>query len=404
MNVLIADKFERAGIQKLEAVGCTVTVEPAAKDDALRELIERSGCHVLIVRSTKVKAPMIAAGEALALIVRAGAGYDNIDVEAASSRSVFVANCPGKNAVAVAELAFGLILSLDRRIVENANDLRNGIWNKKEYSIARGLKGRTLGIVGFGQIGRAMAARAAAFEMPVVAWSRSLTETEAAEAGVSRASSPVELARQSDIVSVHLAATGETKRMLSTEFFGALRPGSTFINTARGEVVDYDALAKAVRERQLRVGLDVFAREPAAATGTFDDPIVSAGPQVYGTHHIGASTDQAQSAIADETVRIVEHFKSTGEVLHCVNLCARSPARWSLSVRHLNRPGVLAHVLNEISHAGINVEEMANVICSGATAACAQIRLDARPPDDALDRIRSGNANVLGVTLTNLGT
>jgi D-3-phosphoglycerate dehydrogenase len=263
-------------------------------------------------------------------------------------------------------------------------------------------------VIGLGQIGREVVERARAFEMPVIAWSRSLTNDAAKSMGVVRAETPIELAGASDIVSVHLAGTPETKHLVNAGVFAAMKPGSTFINTARGEVVDYEALAAAVETKRLRVGLDVYPHEPAAASGLFADPLIKGFAEsadsgiIYGTHHIGASTDQAQNAIAEETVRIVEHYLASGAVLNCVNLCARSPARWSLSVRHLNRPGVLAHVLNEISHAGINVEEMANIIYSGAAAACAQIRLDARLPDEALERIRAGNAHILAVSVTQL--
>src|SRR5687767_13200250 len=144
MKVLIADKFEQSGIDGLEAAGCEVISDPELKDDALRDAIAATGADVLVVRSTKVTTPMLDAGR-LALIVRAGAGYNTIDVAAASKRGIYVANCPGKNAIAVAELAFALILALDRRVPDNVADLRAGKWNKKEFSRARGLYGQTIG-------------------------------------------------------------------------------------------------------------------------------------------------------------------------------------------------------------------------------------------------------------------
>src|ERR687894_2215309 len=221
MRVLIADKFEQSGRDGLEAAGCDYSYQPDVKDDTLVEAIRSYGPEVLVVRSTKVTEPMLEAG-ALKLIVRAGAGYNTIDVAAASRRGVYVSNCPGKNSVAVAELAFALILALDRRVADNVIQLRAGQWNKKEFSKARGLYGRTLGLVGTGQIGQEVIARARAFGMPVVAWSRSLTEERAAELGVERKDSPVEVARASDIVSVHVALKPETRGFLSTEFFGAM--------------------------------------------------------------------------------------------------------------------------------------------------------------------------------------
>src|SRR6188768_2568889 len=159
MKVLVADKFEKSGVEGLKAAGCEVIYEPDLKEDSLSQAIGASGADVLVVRGTKVTAPMLDAGR-LSLIVRAGAGYNTIDVAAASERGIYVSNCPGKNAIAVAELAFALILALDRRVADNVIALRAGEWNKKEFSKARGLFGRTLGLVGLGKIGQEMIPRA----------------------------------------------------------------------------------------------------------------------------------------------------------------------------------------------------------------------------------------------------
>src|SRR6202008_2177202 len=258
MQVLIADKFEQSGRDGLQALGCEITFEPELKDDALTAAIEKYSPDVLVVRGTKVNEKMLAAGP-IKLVVRAGAGFNTIDVAAASRRGIYVSNFPGKNSIAVAALAFSLILALDRRIADNVIALRAGQWNKKEFSKARGLFGRTLGLVGVGKIGQEMIPRARAFGMPVVAWSRSLTPERAAELGVELKSSPHEVASDSDIVSVHVALTPETKHFLSTDFFNAMPEGSYFINTARGEVVDQSALVDAIKNRGIRAGLDVYA-------------------------------------------------------------------------------------------------------------------------------------------------
>ena len=213
---------------------------------------------VLVVRSTKVPEAVLAAG-ALKLVVRAGAGYNTIDVAAASRRGIYVSNCPGKNSIAVAELAFGLILALDRQIADNVIALRQGQWNKSGFSKARGLFGRTLGLIGLGQIGREVALRAKAFGLPVVAWSRSLTADAARQLGVQRMDSPVEVAAAADIVSLHVALNAQTRGLIDAAFFAAMRPGAYFINTSRAEVVDQAALARAVEEKGIRAGLDVFA-------------------------------------------------------------------------------------------------------------------------------------------------
>ena len=270
-----------------------------------------------MVRSTKVTEPMLE-GSALKLVIRAGSGYDTIDVAAATQRGIFVSNCPGKNSTAVAELAFGLLLALDRRLADNVAELRQKKWNKKEYSKANGIAGRTLGLIGVGQIGRLMIPRAKAFGMKVAAWSRSLTPEKARELGVEYKSSPEEVAAAADAVSVHVALTPETKGLCGEKFFAALRPGAYFINTSRGGVVDYAALKKAVQEKGIRAGLDVFGQEPATATGDFADDVMEL-PGVYGTHHIGASTEQAQEAIAEETIRILQAYRDKGEVPNAVN-------------------------------------------------------------------------------------
>jgi D-3-phosphoglycerate dehydrogenase / 2-oxoglutarate reductase len=400
MKVLVADKFEKSGLDGLKDLGCEVLYEPDLKDEALTEAIRSSGADVLIVRSTKVTRPMLEAGR-LSLVVRAGAGYNTIDVEAASERGISVANCPGKNSVAVAELAFGLILALDRRVADNASDLKRGAWNKKEYSKARGLLGRTLGLLGVGGIGREMIPRARAFGMPVVAWSRSLTPERAQALGVERKTSPADVAASCDIASVHVALKPETKGLIGEEFFAAMKPGAFFINTSRAEVVDEAALEKAVREKGIRAGLDVFAGEPAGGTGEVSVPIFQL-PGVIGTHHIGASTEQAQEAIAAETVRIVREYIEAGRAPNVVNLARKSPACCLLVVRHYDRVGVLAAVFDRLKKADINVQETENIVFDGAKAAVARISLSTAPSDAVLDDIRKSSSDIIELSLLTL--
>jgi D-3-phosphoglycerate dehydrogenase / 2-oxoglutarate reductase len=397
MRVLIADKFEQSGRDGLQAIGCDVSFQPDLKDDALTEAIRQQKPDVLVVRGTKVTEPMLAAGQ-IKLVVRAGAGFNTIDVAAASRRGIYVSNCPGKNSIAVAELAFALMLALDRRIADNVIALRRGEWNKKEFSKARGLFGRTLGLVGVGKIGAEMIPRAQAFGMRVVAWSRSLTPERAAELGVEYKASPADVARDADIVSVHVALNADTRSFLDKAFFTAMNEGAYFINTARGEVVDQAALIEAMKSRGIRAGLDVFAGEPTSATAPFSDEIAKEA-NLYGTHHIGASTDQAQEAIAAETVRIVREFKETGNAPNVVNLARQTPATHRLVVRHLDRPGVLATVLDAIKSEHINVQEMENIVFEGAEAAVARINLDKAPSQAILDGLRAGSADVIELSV-----
>lgn len=400
MLVLIADKFEESGREGLQAVGCHISYQPDLKDDALIEAIRNQNPDVLVVRGTKVTEAMLAAGQ-IKLVVRAGAGYNTIDVAAASRRGIYVSNCPGKNSIAVAELAFALILALDRRIADNVIALRRGEWNKKEFSKARGLFGRTLGLVGVGKIGQEMIPRARAFGMPVIAWSRSLTPERADALGVGYKATPSDVAPEADIVSVHVALNSETKGFLGSEFFGAMREGAYFINTARGEVVDHAALVQAMKSKGIRAGLDVYAEEPTSATGKFTDEVAKE-ENLYGTHHIGASTDQAQEAIAAETVRIVREFRETGKVPNVINLAQQTPATYRLVVRHLDRPGVLASVLEAIKSEHINVQEMENIVFEGAAAAVARINLDNAPSREMLNGLQAGNSHILELDLLEL--
>src|ERR1700722_1307470 len=275
MRLTIADELPPKSLDDLAALGLEVVYDPKCTASELPARIGDSG--ILVVRSTKVTRATIEAAPRLALIVRAGAGYDTIDVAAASERGIFVSNCPGKNSVAVAELAMGLILALDRRVSDATADLKAGRWNKKEYSQASGLKGRTLGLAGLGRIGAEVARRARAFEMRVVAWSIPFDEELARNVGIERCATLGDLVEQADAVSVHLPQTVETKRLFNADVFARMKPGAIFVNTSRGGIVDEAALAQAMKDRGLRVGLDVFDSEPAGGSGEFKPAIATAG-------------------------------------------------------------------------------------------------------------------------------
>lgn len=400
--ILIADSFQKEGVEALRELGCNVHVEADLSTADLPARIAACDPDVLLVRSTKVDKASIEAGSNLSLILRAGAGYDTIDLATASASGISVANCPGMNAIAVAELAWALILSCDRRIPDQTLDLREGKWDKKGFAKARGLHGRTLGIIGMGRIGQAVAERGRAFGMKVVAWSRSLTPEDAERHGVIACDDPHAVAREADIVSLHVAANAQTAGMIDAAFLQEMRDGATLINTTRGSLIDEVALAEAIDAKGLRVGLDVYASEPSSGDRTFSNDLITR-PGVYGTHHIGASTDQAQAAIANEAVRVIRRYLDSGDVINCVNLATSTPASCALTVRHLNRPGVLASIFELVGQAGINVEEMENIIFDQGHAACARIRLGGVLDDSQVEAIRS-NTNVISASLTPLNT
>ena len=394
MKVLIADKVSAKMVADLQSLGCEVALEPDLSAEALPAAL--AGVEILIVRSKQVTAAAIEAGSSLSLIIRAGAGVNTIDIKKASEKGVYVANCPGKNTDAVAELAIGLLIAADRRIPEALADLRAGKWRKKEYGKARGLKGRTLGVVGLGSIGCAVARRALGLEMNVVGWSRSLTPARAKALGIGYCATLEELAGSVDAVSVHLALSKDTRGLIGGAFFERLQKGALFVNTARSEVVDGAALKAVLAAGRIRAALDVFENEPAGGEAPFADTEL-AGLLAAASPHIGASTDQAEEAIAEETVRVARTFLETGKPVNAVNP-RKLHSGVPLVIRHYNRVGVLAGVLGELRAEGINIEEMENTIFEGELAACCALVLDKKPSEALLQRIGAAE-NVIHAVL-----
>jgi D-3-phosphoglycerate dehydrogenase len=402
MHLLFADRLPEQTISDLEARGHVCVMEPELTADELPSRI--AGFDGLVVRSTKVKRPVFEAADRLMLVIRAGAGTNTIDTDAAATMGVFVSNVPGRNAAAVAELTMGLLLAIDRRIADNVADLRNGHWNKKQYSKARGLLGSTMGIVGLGSIGLAVAERAAAFGIDVQALAKpgrsEHVVARAEELGIRMCDSMRELVSSSDIVSLHVPSSEDTRHLVDDSFLQLMRPGAILLNTSRGDIVDEGALLKALDAGAVRAGLDVYADEPGSGKGAWDSPLAR-HPAVVGTHHIGASTEQAQRAIAAGVTEVVDAFLA-GEARHCVNLDPSRLGSITLTIRHLDRVGVLAQVLDRISSAGLNVEHMENRVFRGGQAAVASIDVAGKASDSLMAAIRD-IPHVLSVTEVTLG-
>lgn len=320
MKILFADKFPERYLNQLRDRGHFCEYQPDLTTESLPGTVP--GFDALVVRSTVVDSAAIDAGDALRIVVRAGAGTNTIDADAATEKQVRVCNVPGRNAVAVAELTMGLLLAIDRNIPDNVIDLRAGRWNKKKYSVAEGLYGRCIGIVGLGAIGLAVAARAAVFGMRVHVIGRPGRADDVRERLAAIGAVDVDdldrLAEHCDVLSFHVPASPETRAMVNDALLNRLAPGSIVLNTSRGDVVDEQALVRAMDQKGIRAGLDVFLDEPASGDGGFDSALAR-HPNVYGTHHIGASTSQAQNAVAEGVVEIIDAFEQ-GRVLHCVNL------------------------------------------------------------------------------------
>ncbi|MFO0737993.1 MAG: phosphoglycerate dehydrogenase [Labilithrix sp.] len=392
MRLLVADKLHPRAVEELRTLPVDVLYEPEVTKETLESKIP--GVGILVVRSKEVTRKAIESARQLNLIVRAGAETATIDVKAASERGIYVANCPGKNSSAVAELVFGMMVALDRRIPDAVAAVRGGKWERVEYAKAEGLVGKTIGIAGLGAIGKDVASRAKAFGLHPIGWSRNLTPARAAELGIGHASSIEELASKSDILTLHLALNDRTRQIVSKRIFEVMPKRAMFINCARPDLVDYEAMKEAVKDRGLRVAVDVIPNEPRGkkevSPELFNLTTPSAtGGFLYATPHISASTDQAQLAIAQETVRVIRSFLTEGAVPNVQNVMNLSHARFQLVIRMLDRVGTFANVLSVIKRHGINVEEVTNTVFEGGGASCAKLRVVSRPSEACFAEIRA---------------
>jgi D-3-phosphoglycerate dehydrogenase len=384
MKIVVACELPDPALDELRTLTPDVHYLPQASPSELRDSLADAG--ILIVGTTRVSPELITRAPVLQMIVHAGSGPGDVAVEDASAAGVFVTHCPDKDAEAIAELTLGLILALDRRIVSNTVALRENRWTRGESTDARGLYNRTLGILGYGAVGRLVAQRALAFGMRVRAWSPEPVDTPP-EFNIEFCNWPRELARDCDVIAV-LPAGDPNELLVDAAFLQSMPDGAYLVHVGHPGAVDEAALARAVEQRHLRVALDVCSSEPAGDTGRFRwrfGDLVN----VIGTQHIGSLTAQARQATADEVVHIVRSFVVSGEVLNCLNLCDRSPATWQLVLRGRDQVGVMAAILDAIRADGINAQEMASRVFTGAKAAWCVIALEERPSTEALESIRA---------------
>jgi D-3-phosphoglycerate dehydrogenase len=267
---------------------------------------------------------VFSAADSLRLVVRAGSGTNTIDCDEATRAGVLVANVPGRNSVAVAELTLGLLLAVDRAIPDSTSELRAGRWDKQRFgAVGRGLYGRSLGLVGLGNIGLAVAERATGFGMRLFAQAKGSRSPHVSQRitdlGIELIPDLVTLASQVDVLSLHVPLKAETRGMVGAEVLDALQPG-ILLNTSRADVVDAEALMTRLDAGGLSAGLDVFPDEPGAGSAVWHSPLAS-HPRVVGTHHVGASTQQAQEAVVDGVEEVINSFVR-GEPLHAVNAVA----------------------------------------------------------------------------------
>lgn len=393
MRVLVADRFPERQLERIRKRGHDVRYEPDLEATSLPGAM--ADTEIIVVRSTEVTREAIENAQELGLIVRAGAGTNTIDVDTASARSVYVSNIPGKNAVAVAELTMGLILALDRRIPDNVADLREEKWRKTEFSKGRGLMGRRLGIIGLGSIGFEVATRARSFGMKVASVEKPDRSPDhralIAELRIKVYPDLESMIPDCDIVTLHVPATEDTNGLVDRDFLSRMKDGSILINTSRAEVVVSEDLMAALDEKRMWAGLDVFADEPESGEASFDSALAQ-HPRVYGTHHIGASTDQAQEEIAKQVIKVIDRY-CDGEVSNVVNLAEPMSHTTVIGIRHVDQVGVLSQVFTVLRNAGINVEHMENHIFAGAQAAKAVMHIQG----DFNDAVRKELTDLDGV-------
>ncbi len=399
MKILFADALPEAYVDLLAQQGDECTVSPELGADDIPDAIE--GYDVLVVRSTKVTAEAIGRSSRLGLIVRSGAGTNTIDCQAAADAGIYVCNVPGTNSIAVAELTLGLLLAVDRHIPAATGDLKNGIWNKKGYSKADGLMGKTFGVIGVGEIGLAVAERARSFGMTVVAERkadrRHDVEARIRSIGIRLVENLDELVAESDIISIHVPGGESTENLIDERLLSLMKPSAILINTSRGEVVDEEALIAAMDDKGIRAGLDVFRHEPDSGTGEFNS-VLASHPNVVGTHHIGASTQQAQDATSAGTVDVIEAYRA-GDPQNCVNVVRTRVGSATITIRHFDRVGVLAAALQVLRRGNINVQTMANKVFQGSNAAMAIIDVVGEVNDDLTSELASLD-NVIQVQIT----
>ncbi len=312
MKVLISDKTDPICGETLKSFP-GIDVEERGGMSPEQLLQEIPGYEALVVRSaTKVTAQVIAAGTKLKAVGRAGAGVDNIDIQAASERGILVMNTPGGNANAVAELALGMMFALTRKLLSTAEGMKAGRWEKKGYQGGE-LVGKTLGLVGIGQVGARVARKAAALDMRVLAYDPFVKAEQAQEMGAELC----ELDRlygQSDYISLHLPRNEQTAGMINGDAFERMKPGVFLINCARGGiVVEADLLQALEQGRVAGAGIDVYEKEPP------EDWSLAEHPAVIATPHIGAATGEAQVLVAQMIGRQIGQYLSEGKVVHSVN-------------------------------------------------------------------------------------
>jgi D-3-phosphoglycerate dehydrogenase len=311
IRILIADDMSKRAVEILQQAGFTVDVKTGMKPEELASVVGQY--DGLGIRSaSKVTAAVLANPGKLKIIGRAGVGVDNIDVGAASAKDIKVINTPAGNSTAAAELAIGLVFALARKIPQAAELMRKGVWEKKKFMGVE-LAGKTLGVLGLGNIGRQAAERGVGLKMRVIAHDPVLAAGAAVPAGVELVSL-AQLVERSDFLTLHVPLTAETKDLFNAATLAKMKKGACIINTARGGVINENDLLEALKSGHLGgAALDVFGKEPPDASPLFEQENLIALP------HLGASTKEAQEKVAIELAEVFVSYLRDGQIRNLVN-------------------------------------------------------------------------------------
>lgn len=314
VKILIADKLDQSVVQDLQAKeNVEVDVKPGLSEDQLAEIVGQY--DGMIIRSgVTVTAKVLANPGQLRAVARAGVGVDNVDLAAATKAGVLVMNTPDANTISTAEHTFGMMLALARNIPQACADTRAGNWNRSKF-MGRQLAGKVLGLVGLGRVGRAVAERALAFKMTVLAYDPLFPEETALEGKVKLVRDLDELLGKADFLSFHAPVTDQTRKMIGPDQFAKMKPSCLLVNCARGELIDEEALAQAVKDKKIAgAAVDVFSSEPPGKIAMFEQE------NVVVTCHLGASTKEAQLAVSKEAAQVMLDYLQSGTIHGAVNV------------------------------------------------------------------------------------
>ncbi len=377
MKILVACPLPESALEELRALGGTVVHEPDLTPEELPRNLD--GVGMLIVSRLRVGQDALSVGRSLQMIVHAGAGTAEIEVDHASALGIFVTHWPDRDALAAAELAVGLLLALDRGLAE----ARSGAATRGRRGV--GLSGAALGILGENAAAHELESRATSCGMTVLRWAPHGPDGDSPARRICR--SRRELAARADFV-VSFGARADHEPRLDSEFFESLRPGAAFVHIGPVAVLDEAALLRAAGSGKHLFALDLPEFEvsrDAARLGVRLSEI----PGVIVSQGLAARTRQAELAIADEVVRVARQYLASGQLVNCVNLLERSPATWQLVLRLRDAVGVMAGIMDAIRADGINAEEITSRVFTGARAAWCTIALDERPSAEGLAAIRA---------------